>query len=73
MTKQQEEPMPFEGNLIRAQDYAPCGCAGTPHWVIDADESEVTRAKACPGRFPVEPFKGEDGTVLGYQIVKKRP
>ena len=24
-----ETPMPFEGNLIRAQDFAPCGCAGS--------------------------------------------
>ncbi|MNS29809.1 hypothetical protein D3C72_618270 [compost metagenome] len=65
-----DEMMPFEGNLIRAQDYAPCGCQDKPHWVIDAEGQDVTQAKACPGRFPVEPFKGEDGTVLGYQIVK---
>lgn len=69
---QQAENMPFEGNLIRAQDYAPCGCAGTPHWTIDAEGEDVTRSKACPGRFSVEPFKGEDGTVLGYAIAKAK-
>ena len=69
---QQAENMPFEGNLIRAQDYAPCGCAATPHWVIDAEGSDVTQAKACPGRFPVEPFVAEDGSILGYQIVKQK-
>jgi hypothetical protein len=64
--------MPFEGNLIRAQDYAPCGCTGTPHWTITADEHGVTAQKACPGRFLTEPFTGEDGTLLGHMLVKGR-
>ena len=62
--------MPFEGNLIRAQEYGPCGCKDAPHWNIDAGESGVTRATVCPGRFPVEEFRGEDESLLGYQIVK---
>lgn len=63
-------PPPFEGNLIRAREYAPCGCREAPHWVVDeqADGSHV--GKACPGRMDVEPFVAEDGEVLGYRLLK---
>lgn len=60
----------FDGNLIRAQDYAPCGCADKPHWHVVPDAEGQPVPKACPGRVPVEEFKGEDGAVLGYRLAR---
>lgn len=62
---------PFEGNLIRALDYAPCGCQEAPHWTLEADAEGELRARACPGRVAVEPFTAEDGAVLGYRLARR--
>lgn len=69
--KGQAENPPFEGNLIRAKDYAPCGCQGDPHWTITQGEGEAMHMTACPGRVAVEPYPGE-GEVLGYKLLKGR-
>lgn len=62
---------PFEGNLIRAQDYAPCGCSDKPHWVLTEGADGQVSAMACPGRVPVEPFQAEDGALLGYRLSRR--
>ena len=62
--------MPFEGNLIRIQDHAPCGCAGKPHWVFTEDAAGALVSKVCPGRLAETPFLGEDGTLLGYRLAR---
>lgn len=58
---------PFEGNLIRARDYMPCGCAEKPHWWLVEEDGTLVN-KACPGRRAVTPFESEEGEVLGYRI-----